>query len=680
LGKLRRPVPTLRTAKSVRSVNPVATPLRIVELFHIPERYLRSVHLERDFEDTDSLRHYVVTAPMVAAFARIMDGLRPESGHRAWRITGDYGTGKSSFALVLAHLLRDPTSPVLARVRQAIAQEIERDVLGVASVRMVPVLVTGTREAFVPAIARAVGRAVERLHSRRQPDRGLKDLRKRVAAVSRQGNVSQLLELLVSLDDYAAQSGWSGVLLVLDELGKFLEYAALYPDQEDVYVLQCLSEAAARSGACPFVVLGLLHQGFHAYAERLPSTARVEWEKVAGRYEEITFDQPLAHVAALVAGALNVGRALIPDDVAAVEEEVRTATLETSWYGTSGSTPAPLVPLELYPLHPTVLPVLVRFFARFGQHERSLFSFLLSSEPFGLQWFAQRPASGEMWYRLPDFYNYIRSVFGHRLAGASYRSHWLRITGTLDRVTDVDAIELRVLKAVAVLNVLDAEHLLANDAVLAAAIADGDPEAVVGKAVVSLKRRGLLFLRGAAGGYCLWPSTSVNLESAFEAARRALGPVERVSAQLKPYLDERPVLARRHYIETGTLRHFEVRYVEPAAFSEVVARPTDADGLVVVTLCESVDECRAVVSQVVAVEVTSRPEVLVAVPPPLHGLVAEVQDARCWQWVADNTPELGQDSYAAAEVARQVAALPRVLLRRVAALFGFHGENTDAMQ
>jgi hypothetical protein len=408
-------------------------PLRIIDLFHIPGRYLRSVHLERDFEDTDSLRHYVVTVPMVAAFARIMDGLRPESGHRAWRITGDYGTGKSSFALVLAHLLRDPTSPVLARVRQAIAQEGERDVLGVASVRMVPVLVTGAREAFVPAIARAVGHAVERLHSRRRAGRSLKDLRKRVAAVSMEGNASQLLELLVGLDDYAAQSGWSGVLLVLDKLGKLLEYAALYPDREDVYVLQSLSEAAARSGDCPFVVLGLLHQGFHAYAERLPSTARIEWEKVAGRYEAITFDQPQAHVAALVAGALNLDRALIPDDVAAVEQAVRTATLETGWYGTSGSTPAPLAPLELYPLHPTVLPVLIRFFARFGQHERSLFGFLLSSEPFGLQWFAQRLASGETWYRLPDLYDYIRSVFGHRLAGASYHNHWLRITGMLDR-------------------------------------------------------------------------------------------------------------------------------------------------------------------------------------------------------------------------------------------------------
>jgi hypothetical protein len=359
--------------------------------------------------------------------------------------------------------------------------------------------------------------------------------------------------------------------LVLDELGKFLEYAALHPDQEDVYVLQRLAEVAGRSGDCPLVVLGLLHQGFHAYAERLPSTTRLEWEKVAGRYDEITFDQPLAHIAALVAGALNVDRTLIPEHIATTTEGVRTAVLETGWYGSARSA---LAPLELYPLHPTVLPVLVRFFARFGQHERSLFSFLLSSEPFGLQSFAERPTTGDSWYRLADFYDYIRSVFGYRLAGASYRSHWLRITETLDRVTDVDALALRVLKTVAVLNVLDAEYLLATDAMLTAAIADSDAEGLVGRTVACLKRLGLLFHRGTAGGYCLWPSTSVSLESAFALAQRTLGPVDRVAAQLRPYLDARAQLARRHYIETGTLRHFEVRYAEVAALLDAVTRPT----------------------------------------------------------------------------------------------------------
>ena len=501
-----------------------------------------------------------MTPPTVALFSRILEGLRPGSGHRAWRVTGDYGTGKSSFALILAHLLRDPTLPTLASIRQALEQETNLDILEM--VHMVPVLVTGAREPFVPAVARAVGRALERLHGRRHKNRTIEDLQAHAASVAMSANPSQLLDLLDGVAHCGIRSGYSGVLLVVDELGKFLEYAALRPDQEDVYVLQRLAELAGRSNDSPLVVLGLLHQGFHAYAENLPSTTRLEWEKVAGRYEEILFDQPLAHVSALVAGALNIDQTLVPKDVADAANHVRSATLETVWYGASGSI---LSPLELYPLHPTLLPVLVRFFARFGQHERSLFGFLLSSEPFGLQSFAERPADGHTWYRLSDFYDYIRSTFGHHLAGASYRSQWLRITETIDRMTDIDALELSVLKAVAVLNLLDAEHLLPNRAVLEAALTDGGATGAVRQAVGSLKRCGLLFDRGVAGGYCLWPSTSVNLESAFEAAKRVIGPADRVSAHLRPYLDESPVLARRHYIETGTLRHFEVRYANHAS-------------------------------------------------------------------------------------------------------------------
>ena len=134
--------------------------------------------------------------------------------------------------------------------------------------------------------------------------------------------------------------------------------------------------------------------------------------------------------------------------------------------------------------------------------------------------------------------------------------------------------------------------------------------------MAGLKHRGLLFHRGAAGGYCLWPSTSMSLESALESAQRTLGPVDRVVAHLRPYLDASARLARRHYIETGTLRHFELRYAELAALLEAMTHPTDADGLVVVTLCESADECQAAATHAAAVEVASRPEVIVAIPPP----------------------------------------------------------------
>ena len=45
---------------------------------------------------------------------------------------------------------------------------------------------------------------------------------------------------------------------------------------------------------------------------------------------------------------------------------------------------------QLFPLDPLAVPVIVRVMHRFGQNERSLFSFLQSSEPFGLQAYASQ--------------------------------------------------------------------------------------------------------------------------------------------------------------------------------------------------------------------------------------------------------------------------------------------------
>ena len=255
------------------------------------------------------------------------------------------------------------------------------------------------------------------------------------------------------------------------------------------------------------------------------------------------------------------------------------------------------------------------------------------------------------------------------------------MTGTIDRAvaaSDLDGFEVRVLKAVALLNVLDAEHLTATDAALSVALLDRESPGEIRRTVTALKRRGLLFDRGAAGGYCLWPSTSVNLEAAFRLARRTLGPADRIAAQLASYLDESPVVARRHYITTGTLRHFELRYAEPTALDEAVCRPSQTDGLMVVALCQTQQERELAFSVAVSPPFSSREDVILAIPATLQSVADRLQDARCWQWVAENVQELGHDTYAAAEVSRQVAISRRALARRLAALFGIRIANRDA--
>lgn len=638
--------------------------MNISELFRTPTRFLRSAQIERDFDDDQALRDYIVTPPIAAALRLVIEGLRPGSRRHAWRVTGDYGSGKSSFALALAHLLRNPRSNAVAQIRKA------TDLRGLSTgPRMLPILVTGARESLVPAIARGVAEAACRLDDAAQAA----TFAERAREIGARGDGSALVSLVERLTAFAVGNGQSGVLLIIDEMGKLLEYAALHPDQEDVYLFQRLAEAADRSGSDPLVVVGLLHQGFHAYAESLPAAARHEWEKVAERFQEIVFDQPLAHVAALVGGALGVRGDRAPAALLAGAAQARRQARGTGWFG--GGDPEEVVPDPMlhFPLHPTVLPVMARFFGRFGQHERSLFSFLLSSEPFGLQSFANRPVGPGEWLRLPDFYDYVRAVFGYRLAATGRRSQWVRLLETMDGVADVSEGELRLLKTVALLNLIDAEDLLPTEGVLAAALGDAVPAASLQR----LSARGLLHRRGATGGFCLWPTTSVNLDAAFEAGARALGQPGSVAEHLPAFLDTQPLLARRHYIEHGTLRYFEVRYAPVTTLKAELARPSAADGVVLVALCDDPREQSHANGVAGSAEAKTREDVIVAVPEPLAGLRADVHDVRVWEWVLGNTPELHQDSYAAAEARRELNAA-RIRLRSRAARFISFGAGPAA--
>jgi hypothetical protein len=641
-----------------------AAPKLIRDLFHTPDRFLRSAQLERDFYDPRALSGYIVTEATAQEFRRIADCLRPESGMRAWRVTGDYGVGKSSFALALANLLSDPRNGAVERIAKAVSWP--------ETPQLWPVLVTGAREPLVPSIATGLAHSLDRRAG--HGTKNLAVLRDSALELAEQGGgVREIENLLEALHAAAAAEG-AGVVLIIDELGKLLEYAAHNPQSEDVFVLQRLAELAMRSGEHPFLFLGLLHQGFQEYAQALPSATRHEWDKVGGRFADIIFDQPLAHTAALVAGALGVRPEQLGEKVAKAARSAVKATAGMGWLAGGAAAVLGMDAAPLFPMHPTLLPALVRFFARYGQHERSLFGFLLSDEPFALKAFAHRPITPDAWYGLPEFYDYVRSAFGHRLAGRSYETHWLRISATVEMAEHTSETELRLLKAVAVLNLLDAEDLLPTDRALEACLSPEAPKTLQA-ALESLVDRGLLHRRSGQGGYRLWPNTSVNLKAVLDTAAREVPTLTGVAMQLIPFLDPSPLLARGHYIRTGTMRWFEVRYVTAGELRLALEKPTAADGVVVVALSDTEQEREAAMQALATGLFKDRNDVVVGVGQSVGDLGAELLDVLRWRWVRDHVPELAHDPYAAAEVARQLATSRRILTTKLAARSGLRARQ-----
>lgn len=476
---------------------------RIADLFEVRYRFIRSTHLERDFQDPEALNGYVLTPPAKVGLERLARSLAPKSSQRAWRVTGDYGTGKSSFALALAHLFAGDDEAIPAELRRA----IDFRGLGVERQRLLPVLVTGSRERVATSLLEGLVCALEDTRSRGKRPQLLERIK--AAAAAADGHRDEdAVGLLTEVAGYVRETGRAdGVLVVLDELGKFLEYAALHPERQDVYFLQSLAEAAARSKHAPILVVGILHQGFQAYSEQLSQPAQKEWEKVAGRFEEILFNQPLDQAAVLVANALNVRVKRLPEATAESLARDMKRAIDIGWYGPgAGEAALREVAPKLYPLHPCLLPVLVRLFSRFGQNERSLYSFLLSDEPHALRAFAEQRAEPGRVFRVHHLYDYARAAVGSRLAVQSYRSHWNQIESVVESFPQDDELALTVFKTVAVLNLIDSPALLATEEAVALAVAGSDPAArkrVAVKLTELQRGKAVLYFRGAAGGYCL---------------------------------------------------------------------------------------------------------------------------------------------------------------------------------
>jgi hypothetical protein len=90
--------------------------------------------------------------------------------------------------------------------------------------------------------------------------------------------------LVVNIQDNIQDNGGKGLLIVIDELGKFLEYSARH-ESNDIFLLQILAEITYDNNILLFV---LLHQSFEQYGKNLNTKLKNEWAKIQGRYEVLS--------------------------------------------------------------------------------------------------------------------------------------------------------------------------------------------------------------------------------------------------------------------------------------------------------------------------------------------------------------------------------------------------------
>jgi hypothetical protein len=360
-------------------------------------RFARSVSLVRDAERVDALSGYILTPTGRDVLHRLAEALRGESFTRAWSLTGPYGTGKSAFVLFVAQLLggegaaRRQAHSILEREDKELYERLfgGGGVLRKKAGRLCPVLVSGSRRPLDQALASGLASAL-RAVARRRPPEIVNHLEAIASGKTDDPSSSTVVGLYEEADEYLRRFGneAEGILLIVDELGKFLEYGASHPDRGDVFLLQEFAEAATRSER-PFLFVTVLHQGLDRYAEHLSASRRSEWAKVQGRFEDVAFEERTDQVLRLLAHAIRHD-----GNESAIQGLRRQAASAATQAVALGVRVGSLAEKELreylaacFPLHPLTAVALGPLFRQLAQNERSLFAFLSSVEPFGFQEF-----------------------------------------------------------------------------------------------------------------------------------------------------------------------------------------------------------------------------------------------------------------------------------------------------
>lgn len=601
------------------------------EVVRISRLYQRSIRIDADLGRSDALDGYVCHATARGVLESMSRQLT-RGNQRAFTWTGPFGGGKSSLAVALASALSE-SKPVRQKARELLATDkIDSFDTAFACRRGWLVLPA------VGKLASVVDELTKALHK----------------AVGGRGEPKKLTPtaLIEQICDLADSRQWDGILVLIDEMGKFLEASAVGVG-DDLNFYQDLAELGGRAKG-KVVVVGILHQAFVQYAKRLGIDTRDDWAKVQGRYADIPLVAASDEVVELIGRAIEGQKHenWVPPPAQAIADSIRSrrpavgpnfaASLARCW-----------------PLHPAMAALLGPISKRqFGQNERSVFGFLASVEPSGFRAYLQSTvASSPRWYRPDDYWDYLRANLEPAILASPDGHRWAQAVEAVERAEakSGNPLQVALIKNVAVIDLFRNGSGLAAEPDVLAAIFSDIPRPEVDEALESLTALKVLLFKKHIGAWSVFEGSDFDIEAAIAQARSAQPHLD--FALLSSLANLHPVVAKRHYHYTGTMRWMNMALCRLSEASKVAEKfaPTNGDfGLFVLALPERGENAKTY-SRQAAQYARSRPWPVVVGVPPNHAKIEDLGGELVALQQVQGRHELSGDRVARREVHARLA-------------------------
>ena len=464
-------------------------------------------------------KQYVVTPNVRKAIQSILKDFH--SGIHSFTIIGSYGTGKSSFLLALESDLDAKTKQKRVLSPENLSSASDYEILNIV----------GDYSEMSALLARKL---------------------------NVDGNSNSILdELKAYYNRLKSQNKF--LLIVVDEFGKVLEHAAKNNPEQELYFLQKLAEFV-NVPTRDILLLTTLHQNFSSYAKGLTDAQKNEWVKVKGRFKEISFVEPVEQLLFLASSQLpkkqrdrNIRQGFDLYQLAIETRIVSSAFTEDSAN-------------QLYPLDAFSAFAITAALQRYGQNERSLFTFLNNRGHNSLMEFQPKE---NLTYHLGIVYDYINYNFYSYLKDANADSmSWSSMQVSIERVEGIewespvqlnDAIN--VVKAIGLLNLFGVASFQLNENQMAvyAQRAMGVKNAL--ELIKKLIRMKIVRFASYKNRLMLFEGTDIDIELEIQKAGAMVSRPTSFIDDLRCFINNRVSPVKAHFFQKGTPRYFvyEVR-------------------------------------------------------------------------------------------------------------------------
>jgi len=494
-------------------------------------KFTTSINIERDINQDFE---YIPTPNSKIVFNEIINNLK--SGIHSYNIIGSYGTGKSSFLLAFEKNLRKE------------------------------------KIYFAPPNGQFNGLSDFEFINIVGKYSSLEDI------LTNKFNFKNNIDVLISIENYftAISKNKKFIILLIDEFGKVLEYAAKNNPEKELYFIQLFTELV-NNPDLNILFITTLHQNFNSYSNSLSISQKNEWSKVKGRFKEIAFNEPVEQLLHLASERIALKNFKIKDKKTfnSLHDLIKSSNL----IDLSDSIDLNIAE-KIYPIDLLAASILTLALQKYGQNERSLFTFLEANENFSIETFDFK---NKNIYSIVDVFSYLTFNY-YTFINTKYNPdnrQWAAINNALDKIESnfnekiLDAS--KILKIIGLISIfgnstgiLDKEFLI-NYSKLALEISN--PIDIIEK----LERYKIIKYAKFKDKYVFVEGTDVDIEIELIEAGANIQKAKDITEKIKQYIDLSYISAKAVQFENGTPRFFEYK-ISTNPISET---PTDeVDGFI----------------------------------------------------------------------------------------------------